>query len=178
MDPAGNERRIGVETSISIDIAGIEHFLKRNNSGDDVKEALRWRTMIHWMRPEMDRLSGRMLPVYKELIGHLEWPFSILDAGCMCGWLKHFIERHNNGHFNYVGMDIWKEALEVAVEFDPYIRVEQGSILTDKPPLPLGEGFSDKYSYTWCSNIQFGKDAPKVIENMMAVTEKFAFFGR
>ena len=95
----------------------------------------------------------------------------------MCGWLKHFIERHNNGHFNYVGMDIWKEALEVAVEFDPYIRVEQGSILTDKPPLPLGEGFSDKYSYTWCSNIQFGKDAPKVIENMMAVTERFAFFG-
>ena len=163
--------------SFQIDVRAIELFLKKHQEGEDVKEALRWRTMIHWLKPEADRLSGRMLPVYKELIGHLEWPFSILDVGCMAGWLKHFIAPHFEKPFNYVGIDQWQEALDVAKEFDPYIEVYKKDILTDEILGPLGADFDARYKYTWCSNIQFGADAPKVIQKMMDITEKYAFFG-
>jgi len=133
--------------------------------------------MIHWLTPEKDRLSARMLPVYTELMGHIEWPFSILDVGCMCGWLKHFIAQRLKKPFQYVGIDKWPEALEVAKEFDPYIETYNLDILEDEIPGPLGEGFRPLYKYVWCSNIQFGEDAPKVVERIMSITEEKAFFG-
>lgn len=177
MDAAGNERGGDLGASIQIDVAALEQFLKRNFEGDDVRHALRYRTMVHWLHPEADRLSARMLPVYTELMGHIEWPFSILDVGCMTGWLKHFIAQRIQKPFQYVGMDMWQEALDVAKEFDPYIDVRKLNILEDEIPGPLGDGFEPKYTYTWCSNIQFGKNAPKVIQKMMDSTRVKAFFG-
>ena len=163
--------------SISIDVRGIELFLKQNQHGPEVLEALRYRTMVHWLRPELDRLSARMLPVYTEIAGHLEWPFSILDVGCMTGWLKHFLSQRFEKPFNYVGIDNWDEALMVAKEFDPYINVHKADILEDEIPGPLGPGFTSDYKYAWCSNIQFGKLAPQVIQKMMDHTQDCAFFG-
>lgn len=177
MDPGRDERRESVASTISINVKGLERFLKENQTGDGVKEALRYRTMIHWLRPELDRLSNRMLPVYKELTRHLEWPFSILDVGCMCGWLKHFVWLELGKPLNYTGIDVWDEALEVARQFDPDIKVHKADILTDDIPGPLGEGFTKTYNYTVCNNIQFGPAAPTVIERMMAITSNAAFFG-
>ena len=164
-------------SSINFDAEKIDKFLKLNQSGPLVEDALRIRTMIHWIDPKIDRQGARMLPVYTELLGHIEWPFSILDVGCMCGWLKHFLLRHFETPIHYVGIDKWPEALKVAKEFDPLIDVSLKDILEDEIPGPYGEGFTDQYRYTWCSNINFGKNAPKVIEKMMAHTEETAFFG-
>ena len=161
--------------SLQIDVSALEQFLKANSEGEEVVKALRYRTMIHWLHPELDRLSNRMLPVYTEVLNHLQPPFSIIDVGCMCGWLKHFIAQEFKV-FNYVGCDIWEEALTVAKEFDPSISVYQRGVF-DHLPGPLGENPDPVFDYAWISNIQFGDDAPRVIEKLVGVARKKAFFG-
>ena len=167
-----------MEPSISIDVAGLERFLKNNNSGDEVVKALRYRTMVHWLHPELDRLSNRMLPVYEALVEHLDgFPFKFLDVGCMCGWLKHFIEQRTEKRFRYIGIDMWPEALQVAREFSPHIEVYQKDVLKDDISTMLAGDEIKKFRYCWTSNIQYGDKAPLVIEKLMNNCTDAAFFG-
>jgi SAM-dependent methyltransferase len=176
MDPGGNKERAGLEPSFQINVKALETFLKQHHEGEEVVKALRYRTMIHWLNPELDRLSSRMLPVYSALIGHLEWPFKFLDVGCMCGWLKHFIEQRFDKPFRYIGIDSWREALLVAKEFSPRIETHQMDILTEDIGTIL-ENDELKFDYSWVSNIQFGKNSHKVMEKMMEHTSRAGFFG-
>lgn len=177
MDSRGNEEGSHLEPLVQIDVRKIEQFLKQTQSGEEAKQALRYRTMVHWLHPELDRLSSRMLPVYTELLGHLKWPFSILDVGCMTAWLHHFLAVRTPRPFKYTGVDVWPEALDVAREFQPYIDVRPCDVLKEDLPTPHGDGFTEQFKYTWCSNIQFGKEAPVVIRKLVEKAYDSAFFG-
>ena len=177
MDTKRNEGREGVEPTIQIPVRSIEQYLKKNYDGPGVEESLRFRTVVHWTNPELDRLSNRMIPVYERIAEQIKLPTKFLDAGCMCGWLKHFILRRRKTAFRYIGIDTWPAALKIAQEFDPLIEVYNIDLLNGDLLLPLERDYEKKYVYSTVNNIQFGDDAPKVIQRIMDVTEEAAFFG-
>lgn len=125
------------------EIERIRQFLKRNFEGEEVKEALRKRIRIHLEDPTKDPLSAQVWTAYQKLPEILEEPFSILDAGCMSGFLYHHLKRHKKD-FEYTGIDRWEEALEVAREYAPGVKFLKADLLT------FNEGM---YDYVWCSNI-------------------------
>jgi SAM-dependent methyltransferase len=155
-------------STVSIDVRALELFLKKYQRGPDVVEALRYRTAIHWLNPELDRLSSRMIPAYEKLCELVEWPFNLLDAGCMTGYLKHFMLQRVKP-FVYVGMDSWEEALTVAKEFDPLIEVHQKDILND----PI-EG---QWDYVWCSNIRW-EDPKQIVDKLVPLATRACFFAQ
>jgi len=173
--------------SVFIPVREVEQYLKQNYEGPGVEEALRGRTIVHWLNPELDRLSNRMIPAYEKISEQIQFPCNLLDAGCMTGWLKHFILRRRKTAFRYIGIDSWPAALKIAKEFDPLIEVHNLDLLNDDLTAPLhpfaGLDYVRKaelnlrYDYATVNNIQFGEDAPKVIQKIMDVTKRAAFFG-
>lgn len=149
--------------SLAIDIGQLEQFLKKVQHGPEALKALRYRTGVHWLNPSLDRLSSRMLPAYDKLCEIVRRPFNILDVGCMCGFLCHYMKRKLGNSFRYVGIDSWEEALEVAEEFQPGIEVYKLNIMTDD--LPIVE---DRWDYVWCSNINF-KDPEDIIKRLVPI---------
>ena len=161
-----------MDTSISFDVRAVEQFLKQHQHGPKVVKALRLRTASHWLDPTIDRLSSRMLEAYAKLCEIVEWPFNILDCGCMCGYLNHFMELNlppEKRNFRYVGIDNWPEALKVAEEFQPRIDVRQADILKDELPGP--------FDYVWCSNIAFG-DHDAVVKTLYPLATKALIFAQ
>lgn len=174
MDSGGDAGRIGLATPFcKIDINGLVQYLKKNHEGPTVVEMLRLRAAIHFLKPELDPLSERMLEAYSVFRDMIEEPCSILDAGCMSGYLNHFL-RQKKRNFTYVGIDSWDEALTVAREFQPGIDVRKCDILKDELPefceWPNGR-HARGFDYVWCSNIVF--DEPeKVVEKLLPLARR------
>jgi len=148
--------------TLSINVDELVQFLKKNQKGPEVVQALRLRAAIHFLNPELDPLSARMLKAYGKLCEIVREPFTILDAGCMSGFLNHFM-RQRLDNFSYTGIDPWEEALKVAREFQPGIDVRPIDINGEIPPmsaLPNGR-VQAGWDYVWLSNIVF--DDPKAV---------------
>lgn len=127
------------------DIQATRAFLKQNFDGPEVVKALRFRLQTHLKDPKADPLSNQVWPAYQYLPELLIEPFTLLDAGCMSGFLYHFLKRHFT-QCTYIGMDRWPEALEVGREFAPEVSFIQGDFMTDAIAT---------YDYIVCSNIPF-----------------------
>ncbi len=155
-----------MDQTITIDVALVEQYLKKYSEGPDVEVALKCRTLSHWLDPNLDKMTRRMIPAYTKLCELVEYPFNILDAGCMCGFLKHFMEQRIRKSFRYIGVDMWQEALNVAKDMCPTIEVYKMNILEDR--------LMD-VDYIWCSNIYFA-DPRKVITTLVPYAQKAAFF--
>lgn len=149
--------------TLEIDVAQLERFLKQVQHGPEALKALRYRTGVHWLNPNLDRLSSRMLVAYDKLCEIVKPPFSILDVGCMCGFLWHHMKRKLGNSFRYTGIDSWEEALQVAEEFQPGIETYKLNIMEDE--LPKLEGGWD---YVWCSNINF-KNPEDIIKRLVPI---------
>jgi SAM-dependent methyltransferase len=94
---------------------------------------------------------------YTELLNIVEEPFSILDAGCMSGFLYHHLLRHCE-NFTYTGMDKWPEALQVGRE---YAGVEfiLGDVLNPQfERRENGNTIHRVFDYVWCCNLPWRND--------------------
>lgn len=165
--------------TLQIDVRELELFLKRTQQGPEALQALRIRTAVHYLDPTLDRLSNRMLQAYAKLCEIVKPPFSILDAGCMAGYLRHFMQLRIK-NFTYVGIDCWDEALTVAREFQPDIDVRKCNLLEDE--LPNGVSLQGRpetgFDYVWCSNINWGKHAEKAVEKLKPLARRACFFAQ
>lgn len=140
------------------DIESIRAFLKKNFDGPLVVEALKARLRSHLEDPMVDPLSRQVWPGYLKLPEILKEPFSLLDAGCMSGFLYHHLKKYFKD-FTYVGVDKWPEALEVGREFAPGVRFYEGDFLKEGP--------DEDYDYIVLSNIAFSTiQANQAISNL------------
>lgn len=156
--------------SVQIDIDGLVQFLKHKFHGDEAKEALRIRAMLHFWNPKLDPLSERMLEAYGWFRDFIGTPCSILDAGCMSGYLNHFL-RQTRDNFTYVGIDTWEEALEVGREFQPGIDLRNCDIFKapEMTTWPNGRAVRG-FDYVWLSNIVL--DPQKVYEKLLPLARR------
>jgi SAM-dependent methyltransferase len=150
-----------------LDIQQVRKFLKKNFHGPEVLEALRFRLMVHLEDPTQDPLSNQVWLGYQELSKLIKPPCSILDAGCMSGFLYHHLKKSLTD-FTYVGVDRWEEALEVAREFAPDVEFRPGNLETD---------FFGYYDYVVCSNIPWQAcNKEKAVENLSRQARKMLIF--
>ena len=160
-------------TQLKIDLDGVIKFLKKNQTGPGVLEALRIRAALHFLNPALDPMSERMMDAYGRFRELVSEPCTILDAGCMSGYLNHFL-RQKLKDFTYVGLDSWDEALTVAREFQPGIDVRKCDILKDELPefsyWPSGAQ-QRGFDYVWCSNIVFEYNA-KVVKRLLPLAKR------
>jgi len=165
--------------TLKIDVSAIELYLKKVQKGPDAIKALRYRTGVHYLNPELDRLSLRMLQAYEKLCTIVHEPFSILDAGCMAGYLRHFMQMRLK-NFTYTGVDIWEEALVVAREFQPDIDVHKCDLLTED--IPFGSTIQGRvergFDYVWCSNINWGSNDQTIVEKLVPIARRACFFAQ
>ena len=120
---------------------------------------MRFRLETHLQDPTLDPLSNQVWAGYLKLPQLLKEPFSILDAGCMSGFLYHHLKRYFSD-FTYTGIDRWPEALEVGREFAPEVKFILGDFMTHDN---LG-----LHDYVVCSNIPFkAGEAQRAIEGLM-----------
>jgi SAM-dependent methyltransferase len=150
-----------------VDIQSVRLFLKKNFDGEEVLEALRFRLRLHLQDPTQDPLSNQVWLGYQELPKIIKTPCSILDAGCMSGFLYHHLKKHITD-YTYTGVDRWDAALQVAKEFAPEVEFVKGNLETD---------FFGYFDYVICSNIpwQVG-DKNKAVENLLKQTRKELIF--
>ena len=136
--------------------------------------------MIHYLKPELDALSARMLKPYAVLRDTVSEPFSLLDAGCMCGYLNHFL-RQKLSRFTYVGIDKWEEALQVAREFQPGIDVRECDLLTGDLPkfswTPQSRQLAG-FDYVWCSNIAWNGNEEAIVKRLLPLARRACFFAQ
>lgn len=179
MDARRDENRGAVEATIPVGVVrDLEKFLKHNQHGPDALNALRLRVASHWLDPTVDRLSSRMLRAYDKFCEIVSAEngrrgFHVLDAGCMCGYLKHHMELKLGRVFRYVGVDMWEEALTVAKEWQPDIEVHLKDILKDELPRPE---WSERWDYVWLSNINFAD--PETVIQRLAPTGRQLFIAQ
>jgi len=141
-----------------MNIQEVRMFLKQNFDGPEVVKALKFRLETHLSDPTLDPLVAQVWPAYNQLPQLLRAPFTLLDAGCMSGFLYHFLQQHFTD-FKYTGYDRWPEALEVGREFAPGVEFVQKDFLLD----PI-EG---SWDYVVCSNIPFkGLEEYQAIEQL------------
>jgi SAM-dependent methyltransferase len=150
-----------------MDIQSVRMFLKKNFDGEEAKEALRFRLRTHLQDPRLDPLSNQVWGAYQQLPELIKTPCTILDAGCMSGFLYHHLKRHMKD-FTYTGVDRWKEALEVGREFAPGVEFIQGDLET---------GDFGRFDYVICSNIPWHKgNCEKASDNLWRQTRKMMIF--
>lgn len=146
--------------------SAVEQYLKRNYSGESVVRALRRRLEIHLSDPKQDNLSRRVWKAYNKLPELVEEPFSILDAGCMSGFLYHTLKRRGL-NFSYVGLDRWPEAIRVAREMAPEATFVEGDLM----------GAAGEYDYVWCSNLPWrGDDDAAAVRHLSGLARKALIF--
>lgn len=124
------------------DIQTVRFFLKKNFVGPEVKEALRFRLKFHLETPTLDPLVNQVWSAYNQLYEIIKTPCTVLDAGCMSGFLYHHLKKKLD--IDYTGVDVWKEALEVGKEFAPDLKLIQGD---------LTNGQFGQFDYVVLSNI-------------------------
>jgi hypothetical protein len=121
-----------------------------------------------------------MLGPYEKFREMVREPFTMLDAGCMCGYLNHFL-RQKLSNFSYLGIDRWKEALQVAREFQPGIEVEEIDLLEgDIPKFSYtAQGRAQRgYDYVWCSNIAWNGNEEAIVKRLLPLTRRACFFAQ
>jgi SAM-dependent methyltransferase len=99
-----------------------------------------------------------------------EVPSTVFDAGCMCGYFKHFLDV--NCAYKptyYLGVDRWPEAIEVAREFLPNDWFMEADFLSTP--------FSGRYDYVCVNNINFGSDLDQVIRKAFGLAKKSVLLG-
>ena len=149
-----------------MEIESVRQFLKRNFDGPEVVEALRFRLETHLDDPTRDPLSAQVWNAYLELPKHLNPPFTLLDAGCMSGFLYHHLKRYFD--FTYTGVDRWPEALQVGREFAPHITFIEGDFI---------EGKFGEFDYVVCSNIPWkgNEQYNRAIQNLLSQARRGLF---
>ncbi len=157
---------------VQFDVDSLVQYLKHFNDGPDVVQALKIRAAIHFIDPTLDPLSERMLEAYQKFSEMIEPGSSVLDAGCMSGYLNHFLKKRVD--CTYVGIDSWEEALEVARDFQPGIDVRKCDLLKDELPefsiWPNGRQVKG-FDYVWLSNIKFD-DNQKVVDRLLPLARR------
>jgi SAM-dependent methyltransferase len=150
-----------------MDIQSVRMFLKKNFHGPEVIEALRFRLKTHLEDPTQDPLSNQVWLGYQELPKIIKTPCSILDAGCMSGFLYHHLKKHLTD-FTYTGIDKWEEALQVGREFAPGIEFKAGNLETD---------YFGQFDYVVCSNMPWqAVDRLKAQKNLGRQAERALIF--
>ena len=152
---------------LPLNIGYVRQLLKREFTGSKVLDALRFRLETHLSDPMQDPLSAQVWAAYLELPKKIKTPCTILDAGCMSGFLYHHLKRHLTD-FTYVGVDRWEEALEVGREFAPEVEFIHGDI---------ENGYFGQFDYVVCSNIPWQTgDRKKAFDNLYRQTRRALFF--
>lgn len=166
MDSGRDGRRTYLETSVQ-EVERIRSLLKHGREGPEVIAALRRRLEIHLVDPMMDPLSRQVWEAYLKLPDMLEEPFSILDAGCLSGFLYHHLKRYKKD-FTYTGIDVWPAAIMVAKEYAPGVDFRIADFLS----------FSDKpFDYVWCCNIKWdGSSLARARKNLIPLAKKKCIF--
>lgn len=144
------------------ELLAIRSLLRKAGRGKSLEKYIRRRTEIQLLHPEFDPMLEEWRPT-AEKHRHL-LTGRILDAGCMNGYLYHFLGKPNG----YVGVDISEEFITVAREFAPEaeFRVQD---LRDV------EGHFD---VVWCSQVEFSKrkiDANLAYERLQSVCDRMIF---
>lgn len=103
-----------------------------------------------------DSMTERVVP----LIDEYKPTGKILDVGCYTGWLYHYLGKPEG----YVGIDIWKEAIEVAKEFAPEADFRHCNLMD-----MVGE-----FDTVWCIQIPWSKTNV----NVMDAVEKMKTLGK
>ena len=115
----------------------------------------------------MDPLSRQVWDAYLKLPKLLEEPFSILDAGCLCGFLNHHLKKHKKD-YTYTGIDKWAEAIEVGLEFAPLADLRVADFLT------FG---GEQFDYVWCCNIKWDADSlQQAKKNLIPLARRACIF--
>ena len=157
-------------SSFSVDIKQIRKYLKHNFSGPDAVNALRQRTMVHWLYPEIDPLSRQTLGAYEKISELLNIPsnFNMLDVGCMCGFLKHYLDQRIKYNFGYVGIDRWPEAIDVAKEFLPKDNFLVRDFVTEE--------IEGSFDYVVMANILFKENLTEIFRKSIMLSRKAFIF--
>lgn len=151
----------------SVEIERVRQLLKRKFDGEEVKEALRQRFRFHLEDPLQDPLSRQVWGAYQKLIPIVGESFSILDCGCMSGFLYQHLKKHVKD-FRYTGIDRWREAIEVGKEFEPQLDLRVADFMT------FNEG---KYDFVWCSNIPWrGNEFEIAKRNLLPLAKRLLIF--
>jgi len=122
--------------------------------------------MIHYLYPEIDPLSRQVLGAYEKISELVELPFSMLDIGCMCGFLKHYLDQRMEYSFRYYGVDRWPEAIQVAEEFHPYVHFN----------VDVLGNTGGEFDYVCVNNIQF-QNISEVIRKASSIALRAVLFG-
>lgn len=148
-----------------VEVERVRQLLKRKFEGKDVLEALRQRFRFHLEDPLQDPLSRQVWPAYVELRSIVGDSFSILDAGCMSGFLYQCLKDKD---VRYTGIDRWPEAIQVGKEFEPHLDLRVADFLT------FHEG---QYDFVWCSNIPWrGNDFEIAKRNLLPLAKRMLIF--
>ena len=117
--------------------------LKTVPSGEMARDALRKRMSAGLNKPKIDPMVRRALPIVHDY----KPTGRILDVGCYTGWLYHYLGKPEG----YVGIDIWKEAIEVAKEFSPEADFRECNLLD----------MEGDFDTVWCVQIPWGRTQVK-----------------
>ena len=117
------------------------------------------RTQLQLKHPMNDKISMKNVPIL-EKYGHL-FEGSILDVGCMGGFLYEYLGKP----YDYHGVDIWRQAILGAKAAYPEasFRVKDGFDVTDK------------FDTIWCSQI-IDNRVPLLFEHLKTITKKHLIF--
>lgn len=142
-------------------------ILKRELRGPRAIEALRFRLQTHLDDPKKDPLSRQVWGGYKRFPSMLETPCTILDAGCMSGFMYHHLKKRLKD-FTYTGIDRWEAALEVGREFAPEVDFRLGDLATD---------YFGEFDYVVCSNIPWTRELKQIaFENLLRQAKRKLIF--
>lgn len=140
---AGGEWELPEKIYIGLKVNKIK---ARKTSSEQQKEWLRIRTRIQIHNPKGDPMTQRIFEQFTCKKDSLKG--RIIDLGCYTGALYHWLDRP----VDYTGIDIWKEAIEVAKEFAP-----EGNFVHQN--LMDVEGH---YDVVWCSQLVLKKNTPEI----------------
>jgi SAM-dependent methyltransferase len=145
-------------------------LLKNVPAGEEARRALRKRMSCGLDHYSYDPMVARVVP----LIDEYKPTGKILDVGCYTGWLYHYLGKPEG----YVGIDLWKEAIDVAKEFAPEADFRHLNLMD----------MEGEFDTVWCIQIPWSRTSVKVkdaVEKMktlgkrcvVAVVREDAVFG-
>jgi glutathione S-transferase len=175
-------------TIVKFNIANIVQYLKDQYPQNTywVRNALHYRTAAHWIEPTIDPMIRQVLPAYELLAEKLDQNDGgtyMVDLCCMCGYLLHFLrQRMKKPIHNYVGIDKWEAAIDIARTWHPRVAFECADFLTQD----LTKQYIDEQSARSArTNWRRGRDAVVtnvVLDNKNAINRALeygdvAYFG-
>ena len=101
-------------------------------------DLLALRTAIQVMRPEIDQLSSRVLPILKKYLPEFSGTF--LDVGSYGGWVYPYVRER----VDYHGIDTWPTGIECSTRMFGN-RFEKADLFD----------YEKKHDVVWCSQLLF-----------------------